>query len=72
MWHRIVLRFPGVEASENKPTMSAIGRIIWMFGGEPAELLHGPLLIDLVSFLNSDSPLFLGRKTTRRRSRLQV
>src|SRR6266852_7140810 len=36
------------------------------------QLLHGPLLIDLVSFLHSDSLLFLAEKTTRRRSRLQV
>jgi hypothetical protein len=32
-----------------------------LFGGEPAELLHGPLLVDLVSSLHSDSLLFLGR-----------
>jgi hypothetical protein len=43
-----------------------------LFGGEPAELLHGPWLVDLVSFLHSDSLLFLGRKTTQRRLRLQV
>src|ERR1700687_1854942 len=37
-----------------------------LFSGEPAELLHGPLLLDLISFLHSDSLLFLGRKTTQR------
>ena len=37
-----------------------------LFGGEPAELLHGSLLFDLVSFLHSDSLLFLGRKINRR------
>src|SRR5687767_15955325 len=26
------------------------------FGGEPAELLHGALLVNLISFLHSDSP----------------
>jgi hypothetical protein len=31
-----------------------------------------PLLVDLTSSLHSDSILFLGRKTTQRRSRLQV
>jgi hypothetical protein len=25
------------------------------FGGEPAELLHGALLVNLISFLHSDS-----------------
>jgi hypothetical protein len=25
-------------------------------GGEPAKLLHGTLLVDLISFLHSDSP----------------
>jgi hypothetical protein len=29
-----------------------------LFAGEPAELLHGSLLVDLVSFLHSDSPFF--------------
>ncbi len=33
-----------------------------LFGGEPAELLHGPLLVDLVSFLHSDSLLFSWQK----------
>jgi hypothetical protein len=36
-----------------------------LFGGEPAELLHGSLLLDLISFLHSDSLLFLGRKINR-------
>src|ERR1051325_1628140 len=35
-----------------------------LFGGEPAELLHGSLLFNLVLSLHSDSLLFLGRKTT--------
>src|SRR5205814_6889958 len=26
------------------------------FGGKPAELLHGALLVNLISFLHSDSP----------------
>ena len=30
-----------------------------LFGGEPAKLLHRSLLVDLVSFLHSDSPFFL-------------
>ena len=30
--------------------------------GDPAELLHGSLLFDLVLSLHSDSLLFLGRK----------
>src|SRR3979411_1756883 len=30
-----------------------------LFGREPAELLHGSLLVDLVLFLHSDSLLFL-------------
>jgi hypothetical protein len=34
--------------------------------GDPAELLHGSLLFDLVLSLHSDSLLFLGRKTNRR------
>jgi hypothetical protein len=29
-----------------------------LFGGEPAELLHGSLLFDLILFLHSDSLLF--------------
>jgi len=43
-----------------------------LFGGEPAELLHGPLLIGLVSFLHSGPLPFLAEKTTQRRSRPQV
>ena len=35
-----------------------------LFGGEPAELLHGSLLFDLVSSLHSDSLLFLAEKST--------
>src|SRR5258708_493914 len=31
-----------------------------LFGGESAELLHGPLFFNLVSSLRSDSLLFLG------------
>ena len=37
-----------------------------LFGGEPAELLHGSLFLDLISFLHSDSLLFLGRNINRR------
>src|SRR5579862_5517271 len=33
-----------------------------LVGSDPAELLHGSLLLDLVSSLHSDSLLFLGRK----------
>src|SRR5208337_347649 len=35
-----------------------------LFTGQLAELLHRALLVDLVSSLHSDSPFFLGRKTT--------
>src|SRR5579872_1319899 len=35
-----------------------------LFGCEPAELLHGSLLFDLVLSLHSDSLLFLGRKNS--------
>jgi hypothetical protein len=35
-----------------------------LFAGQLAELLHRALLVDLVSFLHSDSLLFLRRKTT--------
>jgi hypothetical protein len=37
-----------------------------LFGGELAELLHGLLLFDLISFLHSDSLLFLDRNINRR------
>src|ERR1035437_8840610 len=37
-----------------------------LFGGEPAELLHGSLLFDLISFLHSDSLLFSWQKNNRR------
>jgi hypothetical protein len=37
-----------------------------LFGREPVELLHRSLLFDLISFLHSDSLLFLGRKINRR------
>ena len=42
------------------------------FGGEPAELLHGALLVNLVSFLQSDSPysFILWREISLRLSRL--
>ena len=36
-----------------------------LFAGQLAKLLHRSFLVDLVSFLHSDSLLFLGRKTTR-------
>jgi hypothetical protein len=40
---------------------------VWiLLRGDPAELLHGSLLFDLVLSLHSDSLLFLGRKTNRR------
>jgi hypothetical protein len=40
---------------------------VWiLLGGDPAELLHGSLLFDLVLSLHSDSLLFLGRKINRR------
>ena len=35
-----------------------------LFAGQLSEFLHRSLLVDLVSFLHSDSLLFLGRKTT--------
>jgi hypothetical protein len=51
----------------NRLTISASGQhhlyVGILFGGEPAELLHGSLLFDLVLSLHSDSLLFLGRKT---------
>ena len=34
-----------------------------LFGGDPAELLHGSLLFDLVLFLQATLSFFLGRKT---------
>src|ERR1035437_8109937 len=37
-----------------------------LLGGEPAELLHGSLLFDLISFLHSDSLLFSWQKNNRR------
>jgi hypothetical protein len=37
-----------------------------LFGGESAELLHGSLLFDLISFLHIDSLLVLGRTINRR------
>jgi hypothetical protein len=37
-----------------------------LFGGDPAELLHGSLLFDLVLSLHSDSLLFSWQKTNRR------
>ena len=37
-----------------------------LFGGDPAELLHGSLLFDLVLFLQATLSFFLGRKTHRR------
>lgn len=37
-----------------------------LFGGDLAELLHGPLLFDLVLFLQAGSLLFLGGKIDRR------
>src|SRR6266511_2029071 len=36
-----------------------------LFGGEPAKLLHGPLLVDLVLFLHSDSLLFLAENYSK-------
>ncbi|HWQ54734.1 MAG TPA: hypothetical protein VN442_13700 [Bryobacteraceae bacterium] len=32
-----------------------------LFGGEAVKLLHRPLLVDLISFLHSDSPFFLAQ-----------
>jgi hypothetical protein len=40
------------------------GRVL--FGGDPAELLHGSLLFDLVLFLQATLSFFLAEKTTRR------
>jgi ferritin-like metal-binding protein YciE len=40
--------------------------LLVLFGGDPAELLHGSLLFDLVLSLHSDSLLFLGRENHRR------
>jgi len=37
-----------------------------LFGGDPAELLHGSLLFDLVLFLQATLSFFLAEKTTRR------
>jgi hypothetical protein len=40
------------------------GRVL--FGGDPAELLHGSLLFDLLLFLQATLSFFLAEKTTRR------